>query len=114
MAYIYTIVRNIENLFSWMDKADYTVYELIKHGTFLIPKLDRILDRELMLKSAENSPNAVRIIETDAMSHFVSLDDPKWTPSLDDMPTALSNKPARPQMKLNEEQQKKLKLAASA
>ncbi len=109
-----TIVRNIENLFAWMDKADYSVYEHIKHGTFLIPKLDRILDRDLMLNSAKNSPNAVRIVETDAMSHFVSLDDPKWTPSLEDMPTALSNKPARPTMKLNPEQQKKLQLDASA
>lgn len=106
-----TIVRNIENLFAWMDKADYSVYEHIKHGTFLIPKLDRILDRDLMLSSAQHSPNAVRIIETDAMSHFVSLDDPKWTPSIEDMPTVLSNKPARPQMQLNSEQQKKLQLA---
>ncbi|KZZ15508.1 hypothetical protein A3749_24635, partial [Oleiphilus sp. HI0078] len=107
-----TIVRNIENLFAWMDKADYSVYEHVKHGTFLIPKLDRILDRDLMLASAKHSPNAVRIVETDAMSHFVSLDDPKWTPSLDDMPTVLSNKPARPTMKLNPDQQKKLQLSA--
>ncbi len=109
-----TIVRNIENLFAWMDKADYSVYELMKHGTFLIPKLDRILDRDLMLKSAQNSPNAVRIIETDAMSHFISLDDDKWVPSLDSMPTVLSNKPAKPLMKLNAEQQKKLQLNVSA
>ena len=107
-----TIVRNIENLFAWMDKADYSVYEHIKHGTFLIPQLDRILDRDLMLDSAKHSPNAVRIVETDAMSHFVTLDDPKWTPNLEDMPTVLSNKPARPQMKLNPEQQKKLQLSA--
>jgi pimeloyl-ACP methyl ester carboxylesterase len=109
-----TIVRNIENLFAWMDKADYSVYEHVKHGTFLIPKIDRILDRDLMLASAKHSPNAVRIVETDATSHFVSLDDPKWTPSLDDMPTVLTNKPARPVMKLNAEQQKKMAMLASA
>lgn len=109
-----TIVRNIENLFAWMDKADYSVYEHVKHGTFLIPKIDRILDRDLMLDSAKHSPNAVRIVETDATSHFVSLDDPKWTPSLDDMPTVLTNKPARPVMKLNAEQQKKLAMMAEA
>jgi len=91
-----TIVRNIENLFSWMDRADYSVYDKIKHGTFLIPKLDRILDRDLMLKSAENSPNCVRIIETDALSHFITLDDQKWVPSLDTIPsTSISNTPAQ-------------------
>jgi len=109
-----TIVRNIENLFAWMDKADYSVYELIKHGTFLIPKMDRILDRDLMLQSAESSPNAVRIIETDAMSHFITLDDQKWVPCLDNMPSTLSNKPAKSQMKLNSEQLKDKKLSALA
>jgi len=109
-----TIVRNIENLFAWMDKADYSVYEHIKHGTFLIPQMDRILDRDLMLKSAQNSPNAVRIIETDAMSHFITLDDQKWVPSVHSMPSALSNKPAKPQMKLNADQLKNDKLAALA
>jgi len=82
-----TIVRNIENLFSWMERADYSIYEKIKHGTFLIPKVDRILDRDLMLKSANRSPNAVRIIETDALSHFITLDNPKWVPSLDNLPS---------------------------
>ncbi len=105
-----TIVRNIENLFAWMDKADYSVYEHMKHGTILIPKMDRILDRDLMLKSAKQSPNAVRIVETDAMSHFITLDDPKWSPCISDMSEPLRNKPARPQMILNEEQQKKLQL----
>ena len=108
-----TIVRNIENLFAWMDKADYSVYELMKHGTFLIPKMDRILDRDLMLASAQHSPNAVRIIETDATSHFVSLDDDKWVPSLDSLPNSLSNKPAKPQMKLNPEQIKQLEKASN-
>jgi pimeloyl-ACP methyl ester carboxylesterase len=81
-----TIVRNIENLFAWMDKADYTAYQHIRHGTFLIPKVDRILDRNIMLKSALKSPNAVRIVETDATSHFITLDDRKWVPSLDTVP----------------------------
>ncbi len=85
-----TIVRNIENLFAWMDRADTEVYQHIRHGTFLIPKVDRILDRNLMLKSAQHSPNSVRIVETDAMSHFVTLDDQKWVPTLDTIPTALS------------------------
>jgi len=82
-----TIVRNIEDLFAWMDRADHSVYEHIKHGTFLIPKMDRILDRELMLKSARHSPNSVRIIETDAMSHFITLDDQKWIPSMHTIPS---------------------------
>jgi hypothetical protein len=78
-----TIVRNIENIMDWMEKTTFEVYEDIKHGTFLIPKVDRILDRGLMLTSAENSPNSVRIIETEASSHFVTLDSLEWLPSLD-------------------------------
>lgn len=81
-----TIVRNIENLFAWMDKADYSVYENVRHGTFLIPKVDRILDRNLMLDSALKSSNAVRVVETDATSHFVTLDDQSYVPSLDTIP----------------------------
>ena len=83
-----TIVRNIENLFAWMDRADYSVYEHIRHGTFLIPKVDRILDRNLMLASALKSPNCVRVIETDASSHFVTLDDQSYVPSLESIPDA--------------------------
>jgi hypothetical protein len=49
--------------------------------------MDRILDRGLMLKSAEHSPNSVRIIETDAMSHFITLDDQKWIPSMHTIPS---------------------------
>lgn len=82
-----TIVRNIENLFAWMDRTDPAIYQLIQHGTFLIPKIDRILDRHLMLESAQCSPNAVRIVETDAMSHFITLDDQKWVPAVDSIPS---------------------------
>ena len=85
-----TIVRNIENLFDWMERTDHSVYQLIRHGTFLIPKVDRILDRNFMLKSAQNSPNSVRIVETDAMSHFITLDDQKWVPAVDSIPARAS------------------------
>ncbi|UZE96771.1 alpha/beta hydrolase [Alkalimarinus alittae] len=78
-----TIVRNIEDIMTWMEKTSFEVYDHITHGTFLIPKVDRILDRSAMLSSAENSPNSVRIIETDASSHFITLDNQKWLPTLD-------------------------------
>lgn len=83
-----TIVRNIENLFAWMEKSDYSVYEHLRHGTFLIPKVDRILDRNLMLKSALKSQTSIRVIETEALSHFVTLDDRKWIPSFDTTPSS--------------------------
>ncbi|KZZ10191.1 hypothetical protein A3750_20875 [Oleiphilus sp. HI0079] len=83
-----TIVRNIENLFAWMDKADYSAYQHLRHGTFLIPKVDRILDRNLMLASALKSPTAIRVVETGALSHFVTLDDRKWIPSFDTIPSS--------------------------
>jgi len=78
-----TIVRNIENIMDWMEKTSFEVYDHINHGTFLIPKVDRILDRAAMLTSAENSPNSVRIIETEASSHFITLDSQEWLPALD-------------------------------
>ncbi len=81
-----TIVRNIENIMEWMERTPFDVYKQIKHGTFLIAKVDRILDRGLMLTSAENSPNSMRIIETEASSHFVTLDSQEWLPSLDFTP----------------------------
>lgn len=81
-----TIVRNLENLLAWMEKADESYFEAIRHGTFLIPRVDHILDRGAMLRSAEHSANAVRIIETQAGSHFITLDDPSWTPPLEAIP----------------------------
>ncbi len=78
-----TIVRNIENIMTWMEKTSFDIYDNVKHGTFLIPKVDRILDRSAMLTSAENSPNSVRIIETSATSHFVTIDSQEWLPGLD-------------------------------
>ncbi len=81
-----TIVRNIENIMAWMEKTSFDIYDNVRHGTFLIPKVDRILDRAAMLTSAENSPNSVRIIETNAPSHFVTLDSQEWVPALDMMP----------------------------
>ncbi len=81
-----TIVRNIENIIAWMEKTGPEAYKHLRHGTILIPKIDRILDREAMLKSAEHSSNAIRIIETDATSHFVTLDSQEWVPSLAHLP----------------------------
>ncbi|MDX1587518.1 MAG: alpha/beta hydrolase [Oleiphilaceae bacterium] len=81
-----TIVRNLENLLAWMEKADESYLESIRHGTFLIPRVDHILDRGAMLRSAEHSANAVRIIETQAGSHFITLDDASWTPPLEATP----------------------------
>ncbi|WP_097459002.1 alpha/beta hydrolase [Mangrovitalea sediminis] len=78
-----TIVRNIENIMAWMEHNDYSLYKNIRHGTFLIPRQDRILDRNAMLKSARHSPNSVRIIETDSPSHFVTLDNEAWIPPLE-------------------------------
>lgn len=80
-----TIVRNIENLLQWMKETDFEVYQHIRHGTFLIPKSDRILDRGAMLRSAEQSPNSVRIVETAAGSHFITLDSADWVPPLDQL-----------------------------
>ncbi len=82
-----TIVRNIENLFDWMERTETSVYQHLRHGTFLIPRMDRILDRNLMLQSAKQSPNCIRIVETDAMSHFITLDDQKYVPELDTIPS---------------------------
>lgn len=108
-----TIVRNIENIFEWMNTTSTDVYQSVRHGTFLIPKVDRILDRNLMLKSAQHSPNSVRIVETEAMSHFITLDDQKWVPPLDTIPTNNATLEAKPR-DLPEKKSAPEKLAALA
>ncbi|HKK56734.1 alpha/beta hydrolase [Marinobacter sp.] len=86
-----TIVRNIENLMAWMARTDTSAYENVRFGTFLIPAVDRILDREAMLKSARQSPTTMRIVETNAPSHFITLDSKEWVPGFETMPLAAHN-----------------------
>ena len=106
-----TIVRNIENLFDWMDREDYSIYENMRHGTFLIPKIDRILDRNLMLNSALKSPNSVRVVETTATSHFVTLDDHNYVPPLESIPSRERAETIRVQTKKKQRQARLLALA---
>jgi len=86
-----TIVRNIENILDWMSRTDTSVYRHIRHGIILIPAVDRILDRGAMLASARQSPAAIRIVETTASSHFITLDNRKWIPDFIELPTAAQN-----------------------
>lgn len=83
-----TIVRNLENLFEWIERTDTDVYQHIHHGTFLVPAVDRLLDRQAMLDSARQSPTTMRIIETQAPSHFVTLDSKEWVPDFKSLPAA--------------------------
>jgi pimeloyl-ACP methyl ester carboxylesterase len=83
-----TIVRNIENLMEWMDRRDTSIYQHVRQGTFLIPAVDRILDRTAMLNSARKSPTTMRIVETQAPSHFIILDSKKWVPDFGSLPSA--------------------------
>lgn len=86
-----TIVRNIENILEWMERTDTGIYQNVRHGTFLIPGVDRILDRPAMLASARQSPTTVRIIETQAPSHFITLDSKEWLPGFESLPVAAQN-----------------------
>jgi hypothetical protein len=81
-----TIVRNIENLMAWMQSTNASAYENIRYGTFLIPAVDRILDREAMIRSARQSPTTMRIVETQAPSHFITLDSKEWIPGFESLP----------------------------
>ena len=83
-----TIVRNIENIMEWMARTDTSVYRHVRHGTFLIPATDRILDRQAMLASARTSPTTMRIVETEAPSHFITLDSKEWVPGLETLEAA--------------------------
>ena len=82
-----TIVRNIEDIIEWAERTDFSVYQHIRYGTFLIPATDRILDRTAMLASAKNSPTTMRIVETEAPSHFVTLDSAEWLPDFEPLPS---------------------------
>lgn len=83
-----TIVRNIENLMAWMERTETSIYDHIRHGTFLIPQIDRILDRSTMLASAGQSPTTMRIVETEAPSHFITLDSKQWVPGFETLPSS--------------------------
>lgn len=83
-----TIVRNIENIMAWMERTDPSIYDEVRHGTFLVPQVDRILDRNAMLASARQSPTTMRIVETEAPSHFITLDSKEWVPGLESLPAA--------------------------
>ncbi|PCM44534.1 alpha/beta hydrolase [Marinobacter sp. ANT_B65] len=83
-----TIVRNIENLLEWMSRTHTDIYSHVRHGTFLIPGVDHILDRPAMLASARQSPTSMRIIETGAPSHFITLDSKEWLPGFESLKAA--------------------------
>jgi pimeloyl-ACP methyl ester carboxylesterase len=67
---------------------DTSIYQHVRQGTFLIPAVDRILDRTAMLNSARKSPTTMRIVETQAPSHFIILDSKKWVPDFGSLPSA--------------------------
>ena len=41
-----------------------------------------------MLASARQSPTTMRIVETEAPSHFIILDSKEWVPGFETLPTA--------------------------
>lgn len=83
-----TIVRNVENIMEWMERTDTSVYSHIRYGTFLVPAVDKLLDRNAMLASARQSPTTMRIVKTEAPSHFITLDSKEWVPGFEAFATA--------------------------
>ena len=71
---------------AWMERTDTSVYSKVRYGTFLIPAVDRILDRQAMLASARQSPTTMRIVETEAPSHFITLDSKEWVRGFESLP----------------------------
>ncbi|OEY65656.1 alpha/beta hydrolase [Marinobacter sp. X15-166B] len=86
-----TIVRNIEDILQWMQHTDSSVYRHIRRGTVLVPQVDRILDRTAMLASARRHTPGLRIVETGATSHFITLDSQEWIPALAHSPPSPVN-----------------------
>ncbi|MCK7543981.1 alpha/beta hydrolase [Marinobacter bryozoorum] len=78
-----TIVRNLEDVLAWMEQTPTDIYRHVSHGCFLVPGTDRILDKEAMLASAR-ACKTMTILETNAPSHFIALDDRSLIPGLDD------------------------------
>ncbi|WP_152206281.1 alpha/beta hydrolase [Marinobacter changyiensis] len=77
-----TIVRNIENIIEWMEHRDTSVYQYIRKGYILLAGTDRILDHTASMASASRCPARVSIVQTSSSSHFITLDDRSWIPSL--------------------------------
>lgn len=77
-----TIIRNIESIKAWMENTDFETYKHMKRGTILVPETDRILERDAMLFSSQQTSKNVHIVETSDTSHLISLDSDIWVPPL--------------------------------
>ncbi len=74
--------HNIENMLVWPLKNKMHILENVKSGYILLGARDTVLSRRLMLKTAQKHRGALKIINTENSSHFISLDIPGQVKSL--------------------------------
>ncbi len=74
--------RNIENMLEWPLKNKMHILDNVKSGYILVGARDAVLSRRLMLKTAQKHRGALKIINTENSSHFISLDIPGQVKSL--------------------------------
>ena len=79
----------------WSAKTDYSIYNNIEKGTFLIGQIDNVLDRAGMIDSAERAHDGFNIILTEGTTHFISLEEPKYARALAEQTVATGNKKAK-------------------
>lgn len=76
------VVNNVESFERWTKLHGYELYRNISHGTILVPRADRVLDRTTMLESAKHAGPNMNVVETPASSHFLALENRGWLPPL--------------------------------
>lgn len=88
-------LENLRSMGDWTTKTDYSIYNNVKNGTFLIGQIDNVLDRTSMIDSAERAHDGFNIILTKGTTHFISLEEPKYARALAEKTVAVGKKKAK-------------------
>lgn len=91
----HVVIENIRSMADWSKKTDYSIYNNIEKGTFLIGEIDNVLDRASMIDSAERAHAGFSIEYTEGTTHFVSLEQPKYARALADPVSGAGSKKAK-------------------
>lgn len=88
------LIENVRSMADWAKKTDYSIYNNVEKGTFLIGQTDNVLDRKSMIESAERAHSGFNIELTENTTHFVSIEEPKYARTLAEQAT-VTKSPAR-------------------
>lgn len=77
-----TVFHNVRNLFTWVSRPSIGAWHGIQRGYLLLPANDTVLNRQQMAEQAAQLSPQLRLLETEAKTHFISLELPHCVPAL--------------------------------